>query len=179
MRAAGVFALLLMGCGGGQSAGDGVAVGDVTTAFAPSKAEFSAGFFVEAYCSGCHQSGYSAPSGRQVALFTKKSWWTEPFQSTTWFEELDYDEVVKWGDAIRCGVAPDALPDGCTTLSNVPAGFFTHERKFPPSGDTSSAAYGATPPPICAYAADGHTCPQPSDHERAAMVDWIVSGFPR
>jgi hypothetical protein len=185
MRFGTVFLFVVVGCSGRGAvvggpegtppAGD---AGTGTTAFAPARAEFSAAFFVEAYCSGCHQPGYASPSGRQVSLFSTDAWWRQPFQNPDWFQTLDYKVVVEWGDAIRCGVQPLALPDGCTTLSDVATGFFSKPQKFPPPGVASSGSYGSTPPPVCAYAADGHTCPQPSDHERTEMVKWIDTGFP-
>ena len=167
--------LAAVGCGGSALP---AGAGDTGTAFAPGKARFSAAFFVEAYCSGCHQPGYAAPSGRQVSLFSTDPWWQQPFRNPNWFEALDYGVVVRRGDAIRCGVHPSPLPDGCTLLASVPPGFFTKAEKFPPPG-TPSAGYGQTPPPMCAYAADGHSCPQPSNYEREQMVAWIDAGFPR
>jgi len=149
------------------------------TSFAPDKADFSAAFFVEAYCSGCHQPSYVAPSGRQVAIFTTNPSWLEPFQDPQWFAALDYATIVQWGNAIRCGVYPGSLPSACTSLAEVAPGFFSEAEKFPPPGTQASGAYGDTPPPVCAYAADGHSCPQPSYYERQQMVNWIDEGFPR
>ena len=169
MRTLTLLGLLASGCAGASS-----------TAFMPSaRAQFSAAGFVESYCSGCHQPQYVSPSGRQVALFSADQAWREPAANPRWLDEIDYPTVVRWGDAIRCGVHPAPLPDGCTSLTDVEPGFFTAAEKFPPSGVVSSGGYGQTPPPVCAYAADGHTCPQPSYEERIQMVAWIDAGYPR
>ncbi len=161
-----------------QDAGDSAAV-----AFAPDEASFSAAFFVEAYCSGCHQPSFVAPSGNPVAVFSHDPAWQEPFQNPTWFQLLDYAEISRVSDAILCGVSPpvtgfDDLPSGCTTLADVPPGFFTQPEKFPPLGIASSGGYGTEPSPVCAFSADGHTCPQPSDAERLEMVAWVRAGHP-
>jgi hypothetical protein len=195
MRFTPLFLIVVVGCSGNDASGGTEATppapngGAATVAFTPARAEFSAAFFVEAYCSGCHQPNYVSPSGRQVSLLSTDPWWHEPFENPNWFEALDYWTIVKWGDAIRCGVQPYELAASCTSLPELAPGFFSGPRKFPPAGRAPSAAppvgdYGSapgappTPPPVCAFAADGHTCPQPSLHQRTEMVRWIEAGFP-
>lgn len=186
MRVVPVLLIFMAGCGpdAGAARADVTATTAVTnhaatTSFAAGKTEFSAGFFIEAYCSGCHQANYVAPNGHAVALFTNDPGWSEPFQNPNWFSALEYGWIVSWGEAIRCGVYPGSLPPECASVPDLPSGFFTKPEKFPPSGDLTSSSYGqTTPPPTCAYAADGHTCPQPSDYQRAKMVEWIESGYP-
>ena len=154
-----------------------------TVSFVPDEASFSAAYFVEAYCSGCHQPSFVAPNGGPVALFSNDPAWQEPFQNPNWFQMLNYAAISGLSDAILCGVSPpvtglDDIPPGCTTLADVPPGFFTQPEKFPPLGVVSSGGYGTEPPPVCAFSADGHTCPQPSDSERLRMVAWVRAGNP-
>jgi hypothetical protein len=150
--------------------------------FVPDEASFSAAFFIEAYCSGCHQPSFVAPNGDAVTFFSNDPAWQGPFQNPNWFQMLDYGEISHLSDAILCGVSPpvtglDDLPPGCTTLADVQPGFFTQPEKFPPLG-VASGGYGTEPAPICAFSADGHTCPQPSDAERLGMVAWVGAGNP-
>jgi hypothetical protein len=161
-----------------QDAADSGAV-----SFVPDEASFSSAFFVEAYCSGCHQPSFVPPSGDSVAIFSHDPAWQSPFQNPNWFQMLDYAEISTLSDAILCGVSTpvtglDDLPPGCTTLADVPPGFFTQPEKFPPLGVASSGGYGTEPPPVCAFSADGQTCPQPSDAERLEMVAWVLAGDP-
>lgn len=147
--------------------------------FVPDEASFSAAFFIEAYCSGCHQPNFVAPNGHTVAIFSDDPSWQGPFHNPNWFQMLNYGQITQFSDAIACGVSPPVngdLPPGCTTLTDVPASFFTQPEKFPPPGD-SLGGYGTTAP-ICAFSADGHTCPQPSEDERNEMVAWIDAGAP-
>lgn len=185
MRTVSVLLIFVAGCGPDANVATTdvtptkeVSTNAVTTSYAPDKAEFSAAFFIEAYCSGCHQENYVAPSGHAVAHFSYDPGWSEPFRNPNWYYLLEYSVIIQWGEAIRCGVYPGSLPSGCGSVSNLAPGFFTKPEKFPPSGDLTTSSYGQTPPPICAFAADGHTCPQPSDYERAKMVEWIDSGYP-
>jgi hypothetical protein len=172
-----VVGLSMAACGGSLDSSGSIGS---TTSFAPGRAPFSAALFVEAYCAGCHQPSYVAPSGRQVAIFSTNPAWQAPFQDSQWLAALDYATIVQWGAAIRCGVYPGSLPSACTSLAEVAPGFFSSAEKFPPLGTlASSGGYGSTPPPVCAFAADGHTCPQPSDDDRKQMVSWIDQGFPR
>jgi hypothetical protein len=168
-----VFVFALAGCSGGGA-------DDTTTTFTPVVGnKFSAAHFIEGYCSGCHQSGYTSPSGRPVAFFTTDPNWTGPFANRKWASTMDYKMVVKWGDAIRCGVNPSELPDSCASLPEVVPGFFSKPEKFPPPGDLAPGEYGGgTPPAVCVYAEDGHTCPQPSLKEREGMIRWMDEGFP-
>jgi hypothetical protein len=151
----------------------------LSTAFNPGEAEFSAAVFIEAYCSGCHQPQFKSPSGRPVSIFCTDPAWRHPFGNPGWLDQLDYAKVVEKSDLIRCGVYPNVLPEACLYLPDAPPGFFNKAEKFPPSGIPSGTGYGTTPPPVCAFAGDGHTCPQPSEFERVGMVSWIDSGMAR
>jgi hypothetical protein len=151
----------------------------LSTAFNPGEAEFSAAVFIEAYCSGCHQPQYKSPSGRPVSIFCTDPAWRHPFENSRWLDQLDYSVVVEKSDLIRCGVYPNVLPAACLSLPDARPGFFNKPEKFPPSGIPSGTGYGMTPPPVCAFADDGHSCPQPTEFERIGMVSWIDSGMPR
>jgi len=148
MRTTWALVGMVVGCGGSAplygygtppDAAQQDAADSGTVAFVPDEASFSAAFFVEAYCSGCHQPSFVAPNGDSVAIFSQDPAWQEPFQNPNWSQMLDYAEISRLSDAILCGVSPpvtgpDDLPPGCTMLADVPPGFFTKAEKFPPPG---------------------------------------------
>ena len=137
--------------------------------------DFSAAHFLESYCTGCHYQGFLGPTGKPTSALSRDPAWWAPSSNSLWFDFMDYEVAVEKSPAINCGVAKDYFPSECLTLASVPTGFFTGPAKFPPSGH---GVYGGAPNP-CRFAADGMTCPQPSDFERARLLSWLDDGAPR
>jgi len=138
--------------------------------------DFSAAQFFESYCTGCHFEGFLGPTGHPTSALSRDASWWAPRSNPQWFDSMDYELAVEKAPAIRCGVAKaEDFSNDCLTLPSVMPGFFTGPAKFPPSG---MGMYGGSPNP-CRFAADGFTCPQPTDFERARLLSWLADGTPR
>jgi len=138
--------------------------------------------FMESYCNGCHFPGYVAPSGKavpgEIPQFTDdSSWqsWGGPKGNTAWKTQTSYAKTTggspnqsTLSEMTWCGVAV-TLGSKCAT--DFPGHFMGAER-FPPAGTDPTKAH-------CWWAADGMTCPQPTDDQRNQMSFWLTTGTPQ
>lgn len=138
--------------------------------------DFSTSQFFESYCTGCHFEGFLGPTGQPTSALSRDTAWWSPRSNPQWFDFMDYELAVKKAPAIRCGVSKaEDFSNDCLSLPSMMPGFFTGPAKFPPSG---MGMYGGSPNP-CRFAADGFSCPQPTDFERARLLSWLADGMPR
>ena len=130
-----------------------------------------AGEFIERYCAGCHSKDYQNPNppNQIITNYSTDASWFDVQGDPNWLAWLDYDAVTTDGDMIWCGVSKD-LPAECATMF---PGKFPNAQRFPPAGGGVNNLH-------CWWVQDPNlTCEQPSDLERAKLMNWIFAGYPQ
>lgn len=128
--------------------------------------------FTEKYCVGCHTDHYTNPNSpfQETAQYNndENAFWSDVKADANWKAQLSYDNVTKDGNMWWCGISKE-LPADCATM--FPGDFPTAQR-FPPPGMGVNNLH-------CWWTADGETCEQPTDQERAMVNNWIFAGYPQ
>lgn len=129
--------------------------------------------FIEVYCVGCHTDHYQSPNnGVETAQYRDPDafgFWDGPKIAATWLQEMDYDRVVQDGDMLWCGISAE-LPAEC---ENMFPGKFPNAKRFPPAGAGVNNLH-------CWWVSDPNlACEQPTDADRAQMMNWIFAGYPQ